>query len=144
MTIGAWTQVILFGGMLGAIGQAIRVIVGLKKLNDQSDASGKSFKELIVPSVMVTSLLIGFVAGTLAAISLGLVLGADYDKKTVLALIAAGYSGADFIEGIISSYLPSRDPGGVMAPPGGRPSGAGAAAAERMIADRAARLPAVP
>jgi hypothetical protein len=30
-----WINLILLGGLLGAVGQGIRVVVGLKKVNDQ-------------------------------------------------------------------------------------------------------------
>ncbi|HQE24349.1 MAG TPA: hypothetical protein PLM20_10670 [Syntrophomonadaceae bacterium] len=50
---------------------------------------------------MVISILIGVVAGTIAAITL---LGEEIDKQTLFTIIAVGYAGTDFIEGFIKKY----------------------------------------
>ena len=55
---------------------------------------------------MLISLLIGAVAGALAAIMI-LKPDAAISPGTLLGLAAAGYSGADFIEGFIARYLPT-------------------------------------
>lgn len=144
MTIGEWALLVLYGGLFGAIGQAVRVTVGLKKVNDQSRDTGKTFKELLVPSAMVTSLMIGFVAGGLAAISLDLTLNTEYTSQVVLALLASGYSGADFIEGLMSRYLPGRDSGGSGSQGGAAGPVPGGSAAEGIITGRAGRLPTNP
>jgi uncharacterized membrane protein YeaQ/YmgE (transglycosylase-associated protein family) len=103
-----WLQVIFLGGILGAAGQSARVIVGLKKVNDQADATNTDFSELIIPSRLLVSLLIGFVAGVLAAVAMQddkpL---ANLSSAVLLGFAAAGYAGTDFIEGIMSRFLPS-------------------------------------
>jgi hypothetical protein len=53
---------------------------------------------------LILSLIIGGIAGTLAAT---LFLGAEINRQLLLGLAAAGYSGTDFIEGLISKYIPS-------------------------------------
>jgi hypothetical protein len=93
--------VILLGGILGTVGQGIRVIVGLKKLYDESLQKGIAFAEGFKGSTLLFSLLIGFIAGVLGVIGLenfdGLLIG----REQVLALIGIGYAGADFIEGFV-------------------------------------------
>lgn len=85
-------------------GQLIRVVIGLKKANDEATAENKTIKETFDTSRLVISILIGFVAGVLAMVSLTTFkddfLKTD-TKKTIMALIAAGYAGTDFIEGFM-------------------------------------------
>jgi hypothetical protein len=100
---------LLLGGLLGLAGQALRLVVGLKKMNDEAVRSGTSVKDLLVTSRMVTSLLIGFVAGLLCILSLSsfkpdFLTGADA-KQVILSIVAAGYAGTDFIEGFIQKFL---------------------------------------
>lgn len=95
---------ILFGGLLGFIGQGIRIAVGIKKLNAQAASEQKEFNELFSTQKILISLLIGFVAGSLASFSLD-ENTTTLDKQLALGLIAAGYSGADFIEGFMNSFL---------------------------------------
>lgn len=53
---------------------------------------------------LILSLIVGGIAGSLAAIFL---LGVEIDKQLLLGLAAARYSGTDFIEGLISRYTPA-------------------------------------
>lgn len=101
---------LLFGGILGVIGQGIRVIIGLKKLNDeaatQAAADGvKSAKEFVKEEFdakkIWISLFIGFLAGCLASFTQE----APFNKDVQMAIVVAGYSGADFIEGIFRKYI---------------------------------------
>lgn len=100
LTAPAVLNTVALGFLLGAIGQGARAIVGLKKTSDEARAKGESFGERFRASELVVSLIIGGVAGSLA--SLPLIDAAEgLTKQTVLALIAAGYAGADFIEGFM-------------------------------------------
>jgi hypothetical protein len=83
--------------MLGGAGQGIRVVVGLKKAGD--------INEKFDGSQLLVSLLIGAIAGTLAAIPFLSKLD-KLDYQTIIALLGAGYAGADFIEGFMSKALP--------------------------------------
>ena len=49
------------------------------------------------------SLIFGGIAGCLAAI---LLIETPIDKELLLGLVAAGYAGTDFIEGLMSKYTP--------------------------------------
>lgn len=105
-----WLGLILLGGIMGMLGQSARVIVGLKKLNDEAAAKQSALSDMIDPSRLFVSLLIGFVAGALAAIAMqgtGPIDPTHLTKSDIMAYAAAGYTGADFIEGIMSRFLPS-------------------------------------
>lgn len=108
---GNWLELILLGGISGMLGQSARVIVGLKKLNDEADAKQSTLSQLIDPSRLLVSLLIGFVAGALAAIAMHVdnqpIDMTHIVKSDIMAYAAAGYTGADFIEGIMSRFIPS-------------------------------------
>ena len=112
MTTGDWITQLMFGGILGMLGQAIRVVAGLKKVNDQSVRDGKPFGELFDVGTLVVSLLIGFLAGALAVI--GMSDGKEVltpGKELIITLLGTGYAGTDFIEGFVKKYLPSADAG---------------------------------
>src|SRR5260221_1485160 len=85
---------ILLGGILGTVGQLLRVIIGLKKAADagkETDYKRASFSLLL-------SFAVGSVAGVLAAIGSTDV---AFDKSTITAFLTAGYAGTDFIEGFM-------------------------------------------
>lgn len=95
------------GGILGVLGQGIRIAVGLKKFNEENSVKaleGKS-TEAFSTSRLVISIFIGFVAGALGMIIKAPEANANYDKEFVLTIIAVGYSGADFIEGVFNTYI---------------------------------------
>ena len=56
------------GAILGATGQGIRVIVGLKKAAESAQATGSSLKQVFNGARLLVSLLIGAIAGMLAAL----------------------------------------------------------------------------
>lgn len=92
---------ILIGGILGAVGQGVRVIVGLKKVYDESFQKGTAFSENFDSPSLLFSLLIGFIAGVLGIVSVGNLETLTIGKEQILMLIGIGYAGADFIEGFI-------------------------------------------
>lgn len=105
-----WFAVLGLGAVGGMLGQGARVVVGLKKLNDAASAPGntKSVADMIEPSRLFISLLIGAIAGALAATT---TVG-DLTKialSTLMGLAAAGYLGTDFIEGFMSRFKPKDD-----------------------------------
>jgi len=109
---GPWISIISLGALMGLLGQAVRVVVGLKKAKDHAAAQQHAFGEMFEPSALLISLGIGAVAGALAAV---IVVKPDSSitTETLLGLAAAGYSGADFVEGFVSRYLPA----GTLQPP---------------------------
>jgi hypothetical protein len=91
---------VLAGGLLGLIGQGIRMAVGLKKLSDENSRREES--EPVNASRLIISLFIGFVAGALYVLVNE---GLFKDDEYLFAIIAAGYAGADFIEGIFRTFI---------------------------------------
>ncbi len=96
---------LLLAALLGVVGQFIRVIVGLKKEYDSAAAAKTTLKANFDVREMVVSLVIavavGAVAGVLSAIS-----AADITSRSaMIALLGAGYSGTDFIEGFMKTSL---------------------------------------
>lgn len=101
---------LLLSGLLGLIGQGIRVIIGLKKLQDEASTKDSQdtktvFNQLFDSRQIWISLLIGFIAGCLANLSRKE--DAPIDREVELAIIAAGYAGTDFIEGVFKKILPN-------------------------------------
>ncbi|GAB2526682.1 hypothetical protein [Spirosoma aerophilum] len=101
-------------GLLGLIGQGIRVVIGLKKLKEEATAEAVENTATSAKSIynsqfdgrqLWVSLLIGFIAGCLA--SFGHDDTADFSREARLAIVAAGYAGTDFIEGLFKKILPS-------------------------------------
>jgi len=108
MTAADWILTLVLGGILGMIGQGIRVVAGLKKVNDQASKEGRSFGEMFQGSALGISLLIGFIAGALAMIGISESLeAAKPSKEIIVTLLGAGYAGTDFIEGFIKKYMPA-------------------------------------
>jgi len=110
-----WVLTLVLGGILGMIGQGIRVVPGLKKVNDQATAERKSFGTLFSTSTLSLSLLIGFVAGALAIIGMTATTDAgtavsstrEISRHMIITIIGAGYAGTDFIEGFVKKRLPA-------------------------------------
>ncbi len=95
--------VLLLGGLLGMCGQGIRVIAGLKKRYDKAAEAGENFKDHFDVGTLGLSLFIGFTAGILAVLALYSKINPDnLQSETVMALLGAGYGGADFIEAFMS------------------------------------------
>lgn len=117
MTTEQWILQLLLGGILGMVGQGLRVVAGLKKMNDQAARDRKTFSDMFQTSAMLSSLMIGFIAGAVAiVVSIDVAAAAhSIDKTTIVTLITAGYAGTDFIEGFIKKHLPGG--GGSDAPP---------------------------
>ena len=116
MTATELIILVALGGLMGAMGQVVRVAVGLKKLSDTAAEEGKKMAELFEPSRLVVSLLIGFTAGAIAIVGLGgddiVVDGTkpiEQHRDLLLGLMAAGYSSADVIEGFVKRHLPGQE-----------------------------------
>jgi hypothetical protein len=99
---------IVGGGLLGSLGQGIRIVVGLKKLNAENVSKtlqGKSTEDFSAGRLLM-SIFIGFVAGALGLLTkTSLAKDGSYNGESIVTIIAIGYSGADFIEGVFNTYL---------------------------------------
>ena len=109
MTIIEIINNVIAGGLLGALGQGVRTAVGLKKFNEDNSAKATENKpvEQFSVSRMVISIFIGFVAGAIGMLVKGASLAVDgnYSTESIITIIAIGYSGADFIEGLFNTYI---------------------------------------
>lgn len=97
--------ILVLGGVAGMVGQGIRAVIGLKKagyLQLETMDNAKVFNA----SYLILTLMIGFIAGVISIIIAGLdnfVNNIETDK--LLAIVAAGYSGVDLIEGSFNSII---------------------------------------
>ena len=94
---------LMLGGLLGLAGQVLRAVVGIKKA--QEEAGGRPTAEWFNGKELGVSLLIGVVAGILAALvkhdpPLRL------DRDLMLGIMPAGYAGTDLISGMMKKWLP--------------------------------------
>jgi hypothetical protein len=91
---------LVLAGVLGMIGQSVRAVVGLKKMNDDALSSAVSASDLFVASRLVTSEIIGFIVGVITAFSMDInKLVTINNTQLLLGIVAAGYAGTDVIEG---------------------------------------------
>lgn len=125
MSVQDWIWLMCLGGLAGALGQVARIVVGLKKANEAAADAGAKLREVFETNRMVISIIIGATAGALAAITVKPDL-AKIGTETIVALAAAGYSGADFIEGIMSKQLSKVSGAPGVSGGGGGSVGAGA------------------
>jgi hypothetical protein len=95
-----WLPVLTLGALLGAVGQVIRTIPGLKKLKDDPAAK-------FDPMQLMMSVIIGAAAGVIAMITLEVSSGKALGTQDIITVIAAGYTGADFIEAFITKSMSS-------------------------------------
>jgi hypothetical protein len=102
-----WLQIVALGILLGAVGQGARTIVGIKKLNDYADETTPA-RAMVDGIRLLISFGIGAVAGAFAAITIIKDL-ASVPPEQLFAIAAAGYAGADFIEGFISRISSSQE-----------------------------------
>lgn len=94
-------KLIVLGIILGVVGQGARAVMGMKKSYD------KLSKDWFDVKLLITSLMIGGIAGAIGAVTIS-----DrkvIDRQTLLTLITIGYAGTDFIESFIKMALPDQD-----------------------------------
>src|SRR5438876_2150264 len=99
---------LLLSGFMGLLGQGIRAAIGLKSAATLA-AGAPSQQSQFDAAYFILSLMIGFTAGVLAGIGIGLdqVIAVDATHmKTLLGIAAAGYAGADFIENAFTRLIP--------------------------------------
>lgn len=120
MVISEIINNVVAGGLLGSFGQGVRIAVGLKKLNEGNAAlvaQGKPAEEFST-SRLVISIFTAFVAGALGMVVKYSSQGdtKDMTAEAVLTIIAVGYSGADFIEGVFNTYISKYTPTNTTTP----------------------------
>jgi predicted chitinase len=133
-------------GVMGVLGQGVRAVVGLKNaglLNSTTPNAQSAFSA----AYFGLSLMIGFIAGVLAGISMGLSNFVAIDPnnlKMLLGVAASGYLGADFVENAMSIVIPASPAPAAqpVAAPGAGATAAPAAAKEPSITQLAQPAPA--
>jgi hypothetical protein len=97
---------VLLGAVLGAIGQGIRIFIGLKKQSDAAADAGKKLEDVFSFKQLNVSIIIALVLGAIAGI-LGVILNgtATLDKNYMITIIILGYAGTDFVEGFIKTKM---------------------------------------
>jgi putative chitinase len=118
MTAEQWLPLLALGALLGACGQMTRVVVGVTKAKREHSAAPLDLQQLLV------GLLIGAVSGVLATMATtdgsSKTAAGGLDATALMGLVAAGYAGVDFLEGM-AGKLGSTTPT-APAPPAPPPS----------------------
>jgi hypothetical protein len=118
MSISEALGQLFLGILLGALGQGLRVLVGLKKGQDSAAAKGQSFTESDFDGVRLgVSLFIGGIVGGLTELVLaGFKPLGTVDENLIFKLIAVGYAGTDAIEGLLQKFIPGSSTGANATP----------------------------
>lgn len=104
-------NLLFLGGISGVVGQTLRIIIGLKKLNYTNSVAvitGDAQQDFSWARLLL-SVVLGFIVGILAMLVKYFAANnnnVNVGPELIAAIIAAGYSGVDFLEGIISAYRP--------------------------------------
>lgn len=107
LTLGTALSALVLCGVAGMVGQGIRAVVGLRKAGYLQIEAGDSKQNFSASYLMVT-LMIGFIAGSLSGLTLGLdTFAGKFPSESLMAVVAAGYAGVDFIEGSFNSRIKS-------------------------------------
>lgn len=113
MDASQWISVIGLGMLVGATGQLIRAVSGIAKINREQTKGSKRAEDNWNNRTFLLCLLIGATAGAVAAIAMSSNLNASISSSSVIAILGAGYAGADFIEGFVGHFfqgVPMRPP----------------------------------
>ena len=104
MTSGDALGALMVGGLMGLVGQGARAAIGLKKMNDLAGDQELGWSDVFVASRLIVSLVIGFLAGVVAAITIGIDnISSAFTQDILIKLAAAGYAGTDAIEAFTAS-----------------------------------------
>lgn len=103
---------VVSGGLLGMLGQTVRVCGGIKKISDLAAVNNQQVSDLFDGGRLLTSLLIGFAAGALAmVVSDTQGVATNLSNSLIAAVVSAGYAGTDFIEAWAKRFLPGSTTG---------------------------------
>jgi hypothetical protein len=95
-----WLAWLGLGALLGAAGQLLRTIPGMKKLTQRTAGTPGLFAREFSWKRMGYSLALGAIAGILAALS-SEAKSDHIGRGDLMPLLAAGYAGSDFIEAFL-------------------------------------------
>jgi hypothetical protein len=106
MDAGQTLAFLALGGFLGLVGQFVRAIVGVKKDQRAAAAANPPQTQWFDAKELVIGLIVGTAAGVIAAIT-QLGPAVTISNSLAFGFVAAGYSGADFINGVMKGWLPA-------------------------------------
>jgi hypothetical protein len=89
---------LLLAAFLGAVGQLIRIVAGLKKASDTANANNQTLRSNFDGKRLLVSLGVSVAVGALAGLLAAFQAKTPWDKSVMLSILGAGYSGSDFIE----------------------------------------------
>jgi ABC-type uncharacterized transport system permease subunit len=98
---------LLISGILGVLGQGLRVWVGLNKLYNKKNSLTVS-KDVVDNNRMLGSIFIGFCIGVLLAFLTG-TLNKEFTIDKIIAFVACGYAITDLTENIFSVYFKKQE-----------------------------------
>lgn len=104
-------------GTMGAFGQGVRAVVGLKGMTDEAKSLNLSPSDLFKTARLLTSLMIGTLVGFAAGLTY-IQAGGTADSVTFQTLIqfaTAGYLGTDILEAFITKYFTPATPAAKIA-----------------------------
>jgi predicted chitinase len=107
ISAGGAISALLLGGLMGLIGQGARTAVGLHKRSVALASTQAGEQDLFDAARLLIGLMIGFIAGVIGAIALGIEKLTNFDTGSTTLLIGlatAGYAGTDLIEGFIARF----------------------------------------
>jgi hypothetical protein len=84
------------------------MVVGYNKIAEEAANTGKNIEDIVKINRLLFSVVVGASAGGLAAFFLITDI-TSVTRETILGLVTAGYSGSDFIEGVLSRAVPAAD-----------------------------------
>ncbi len=115
MTLEQWVILAVGGAFFGLVGQAIRTAMGLRKLHQSIGDGQVDFDKAFSVKRLGLSLLLGMLAGLMAAFSMMGVAsseaaiayqsGGKLPAAIITSILAAGYAGGDFLEGIVKAQF---------------------------------------
>ncbi len=97
---------IVLGAFLGAVGQGIRIVVGIKKQMEVATRTTQQLGDVFDAKKLILSFIIAFTVGGIAGV-LSVVASIDekITRESLMTLIAVGYAGTDFIEGFMKTKV---------------------------------------
>ena len=112
MTLDQWIVLTFSGALFGLIGQLIRTALGLRKLHRENPGGLRSSFDTLQLAI---SLLLGVLAGVASAIGMLNIPGSEdmiafqnggkISTTLIISIVAAGYAGGDFLEGVVKSQF---------------------------------------
>lgn len=103
-----YLPLIAMGGILGLLGQSIRVLIGLRKTVQIAAAKESTLSKEIDFRRLLIGLFMGVVIGCLSLLLIQQAPDEPLIGNNIVAIIAIGYAGTDATEGLFNIYPPPK------------------------------------